>query len=218
MTGISKLTFAKRVFEMDENPTSLGRRPMLRPGQKPVAMMRATVRNYSKPRVLVLDLRLGTGATAKACLLELKHGKFACCNADITCMAKMMPSLLKVFAEQVMNPESDIEDGEYFQKVARDILCSSTCAVEKRRRNVSQVPKGMTGTQTFPKHITLYISQYHPDMKLDEKAQHLPCSLWSEKWLSRLHSMDERALLSHESGIHGMKLKPSTIQHGCGLG
>lgn len=121
---------------------------------------------------------------------------FAVCEADSIFMSKMMPSLLMVFAEQVLNPESVIEEVEEVQRVARVFLCSSTIAVEKRRRNVWKGQKGMCPVQPFPDHITLHIPQSHSDMELYERTRHLQCIVRCEKRLSRLSYMDKRALFS----------------------
>lgn len=62
-------------------------------------------------------------------------------------------------------------------------------------------------------HIALYISQYYSDIELYEKYRHLLSNLWFDKWLSYFNYMNERALLSHESGIYGGQVEPSIVQH-----
>lgn len=135
-----------------------------------------------------LDSCLRTGATANACLLELRNRKFPGCDADITFMMTLMPTLLRMFAE-MMNPGSCIEEGEHVQNEVTDVLRSSTCPVDSK--NIRQLPRGMCTIQPFPNKITLYISQYLSDMEFYENSGRFSFSLWSEKWMSCLNNLDE---------------------------
>lgn len=71
---------------------------------------------------MVLSPVLLTGATSKVCLMEPKHRKFTGCNADLDGLANMMPSLLFIFAEQVLDPDSGITGSGHVHNVANFYL------------------------------------------------------------------------------------------------
>lgn len=53
--------------------------------------------------------------TAKARLFALKRFKFIGCEADDYCLPKSMPSILKVFAREILNEDSNISESEKSQ-------------------------------------------------------------------------------------------------------
>lgn len=118
VTGLLKLSFTETVFNIEAAPDASGRRPMLRPKQNPILLMCFIIRKLTKGGDMVLDVFMGTGATAKAFLLEPRRRNFTGCVVDSECVFKLMPSLFHVFADQVLNPESGITGSEEVQKAA----------------------------------------------------------------------------------------------------
>lgn len=57
---------------------------------------------------MVLNSFLGIGVTAKVYLLEPKYHIFTGCDVDSDCVAKMMPSVLLISAEQVLSRDLDL--------------------------------------------------------------------------------------------------------------
>lgn len=171
------------------------------------------ISKFCPPGGTVLDFCMGTGSTAKACLLAPKHFKFFGCEADDSCLLKSMPSILEVFARQILNDESDINESEEIHEAARRYLQGKASAEDTRRKDLWRTPRGLPAVQSFPNHIVFMLPQYFDDMDLFLHGKHLPCTVWSEKWLSRLNSFDVRSLLSHECVVYGVHIKPSTIPH-----
>lgn len=211
MTNVPRLSHAETVY--DDEPGGSSRSRKLRPEQKPVDLMRAILRKFTKPGSLVFDPCAGTGATAKACLLESKHRKFVGCEADRRCFELMRPSLLLVFASQVLNEASDIVEGPDVVAAARRFCAASSKQGTEMRRNVWMTRAGLPPLQVFPIHVTHFVSQTFFDGALFHDAKYIPCNLWSEKWYDRLNAVDAHALLVHECCILGVMVQPSSIEH-----
>lgn len=92
------------------------------PKRKTLRILRGISRHISKPGHLFFDPCLGTGSTTEAGILEYKRRKFMGCNADSDCVQKMFPSLLVVFAQQVLNKDSYIEQGPEVEAAASKYL------------------------------------------------------------------------------------------------
>lgn len=102
---------------------------------------------------MVLDRCFATGATAKACLLEQKHGWFAGCEEDSRYVAKTMPSLWHVFSLRVLTKDLDFNEA--------DVQCPAEAYLEAiqyeksgRRSEAWRAPKGPPSVQEFPRHKT----------------------------------------------------------------
>lgn len=67
--------------------------------------------------------------------------------------------------------------------------------------------------QIFPVHLIQFVSQLSFDSTFFQKTIHLPCNLFSEKWLAELKILDGGLVLAHECGILGLLVKPSTIPY-----
>lgn len=171
---------------------------MLLPEQKLFALMQYLVRKFGLPGGMVVDPCLGTGATAKACLLEPKHRKFTGCKVDSACIPKIMTSVLEIFTVRMLNERSSIKEGKKAEKVAAAYLLAATVPYGVGQRSVWVAPKGVSVVQVFPHHTTLYLSQYFFGMQLFQTAKHLPCSLCYQKRLSCLSFLDEKTVSTHE--------------------
>lgn len=122
LTGIPNLLFAETVFDIEVTLEAFDRLPMSQPKQKPILLMRLIIQKFTKSGNMVPDLFMGTGATEKACLLEPRHRNFSVCDADSSCVSKVMPSLLLVFVEQALHPEYDVTEIKNNQKAVKRYL------------------------------------------------------------------------------------------------
>lgn len=74
VSKIPVLSLADTVFIMSKLPSETGNTgwiPMVRPKQKPVALMSYLISTYTRPDAMMLDPCLASGATARACLILL---------------------------------------------------------------------------------------------------------------------------------------------------
>lgn len=110
MTCAEKQAKAKRegLREPPLRISGQGRPSMWRPEQKSIATMEMIVSRFSKPNSLVVDLFAGTLDTAKACLSLFSHRRVVVCENDPDVLNASFPSLVAIFARQVLNPESDL--------------------------------------------------------------------------------------------------------------
>lgn len=84
----------------------------------------------------MLDPRLGTGSSAKACIPESRHRKIIRSEVDSRCVELIIPSLLRVFATYVLNKDSGINDCESVCKAGRQYQALTNAMVAVRQRNV----------------------------------------------------------------------------------
>lgn len=68
---------------------------------------------------MVLDPFISPKATAKACLLDLRHRTFSGFDTGCKCVVERMPPLLHVFVEEVLNSESDITESAEVHKAGK---------------------------------------------------------------------------------------------------
>lgn len=116
------------------------------------------ITKYTQPGAMVLDLFLGTGATATGRLLLAKH---VGCDSDSYCVSKMRPSLLQVISEQGLSSESDMSESEKVQDSAMRHVKLSAAEGETERKLSWKTPKGVLLVQLFPDHKTFFI---YPDI------------------------------------------------------
>lgn len=127
------------------------------------------IRKYTRPGAMVLDPYLGSGATAKSCLLLCKHRKFVGWDSDLDCALKMRPSLLRMFAEQVLCSDSDISEYEEVRTAADRYLKMSSSEVEVQRKSIWKAPPDVHLFSHFQAIFSSSSSQYHMDVKFFEK-------------------------------------------------
>lgn len=92
--------------------------------------MQQVVLKVLKPENMVFDPCIVTGVTEKVFLLKPKQSKLTGCDSE--CLRKMRPSLLEMFAGELLNEESNIAYSQevdsttetYLAKTAKDISFS----------------------------------------------------------------------------------------------
>lgn len=75
----------------------------VQPEQKPVNWMTDAVSRFYKTGDFIAGSYTGTRVTAKDLLRLLQHRRFVTCEQDLTCFVELLPSLVEVFAGQVLN-------------------------------------------------------------------------------------------------------------------
>lgn len=108
---------------------------------------------------MVLLSTLNIWATGKDCLLEPKHRKFTGCDVDGDCGAKIMPSLLLIFTEQVLNTDLDTTRSGDVQNAGKFYLAERTAGFVGLRKTVWKAPRRLCFVQVFPKTFAILLRQ-----------------------------------------------------------
>lgn len=77
---IFRLTFCEMAFDLKESVSEVCAE------QQSVTVMRHILRKFTKDGDMVFDACMGTGSTAKVCLLMPNHQNFILCDSDIKCI------------------------------------------------------------------------------------------------------------------------------------
>lgn len=157
------MSFAETLSHMEEPVTGSGKRPMARPDQKAVAIMRQALYMFSKPGNMFVGPVIGPGAKSKACLLKPKHCKCTGCVSNRDCRRKMQLSLLETLAGQMQTkiPTSSsskrrtTRDG-FNLDLTRELSNVYSHACE----GSVQITKKSFCNQAFPAHIFKFILHY----------------------------------------------------------
>lgn len=142
-TGAPRLTFGEIVFDMEVPPGTSERCSMVHPEQRPISLMAHLLKTFSQLGGTVLYFCVGTESTAKACLLAPKYFKFVGYDVDSACITKTKSSILKIFAQQVLDDESNIDESEEIQVVAKHYLQRSATAAEYCCKKVWKCSRGL---------------------------------------------------------------------------
>lgn len=78
------------------------------------------------------------------------------------------------------------------EEAPRRYLQGKATAEKTRRKDVWRTPQGLHAVQAFSNHIVFMLPQYVDDMDLFRLGKHLPCTVQSEKYVSRLNSFHVR--------------------------
>lgn len=87
-----------------------------------------------------------------------------------------------------------------------------TCTRSGFTRIALKTPKSVPAVPSFTSHVTQFIFQYYVDMDLHEKARHILCTSWSDRWLAMLNGFGVKTLLDKECVMYGVTIKLSTIK------
>lgn len=143
------LKMNETVFHLD-NPYSLsGRNLMVHPRQTFVDAIRHILQKIAPSGYTVIYFCFGTGATAKACLLEPKHRKFYGCKADSQCVDIMMPLLLEESAMQIYKKDSDIMKEIRVERAAEALRKTRNTERRVHQKNVRPFPRNFRPVQTI---------------------------------------------------------------------
>lgn len=185
--NVPRLSNAKTSFKREN--TGPGKTSMLRL-KEPVKLMQGVLQKKTKPGGLIFNPFVCSVTTAKACLLEKRHSKCFGCNMDSNCIERMKPSMLKMFGEQILNSESDIEEDEAVYSATCNILAIFKSSDSLKRKQACALDQNLLPAHMFPAHITPKQSRHFEDTHLFEKTRYLPFNQWSELWYSSLNKID----------------------------
>jgi len=195
------------------------RRFRLRPEQKSIELLKHLISKFSDPGDLVMDPCGGTFSCLHACMAMDRHRKFIGSDADPDCLLAVEDDLIREFALQVLNPESDlVSSNEEYTKAAQTVKNHHILTKVNERYTAWSIPPGLVPMQSFPEHIVETICQYYNDYSLlsnyiRRDKTFTPAQKWTHKWLQRFNEMDPQALLSAECLALKVRIKPSNIQH-----
>ena len=188
-----------------------GKAGRIRPEQKSTALLKTLVAKYCPPGGLVWDPFAGTMSTARACLLLHSHRRCVCTDVDEECVKVSIPSLLDVFASQLLNEDSDITGSEEVLRAARDYTHRRDSIRSRTVRNAWSTPPGMHGMQTFPKDVLEYISCKFEDPKVSVAYRNIPYTSWGATWKVRFNELDPKELIAHQLALNKLYITESTI-------
>lgn len=162
--------------------------------EKSVLWTRDIVFKFSKPGQAVLEPRVGTFDTVKACMMAPKHRRRVGCGTDAVCCDESMASVVEAVARQVLNGELTIARSKKAQ-VDAGIYREAEKAIEpKRRAMVWRSPLRHSTTLTFPMHISHFLSHLFKILTFFEIGCQLSVSGWSPKWRSRFYTTNSDAV------------------------
>lgn len=133
---VSKLSFAESVLDMDRPAGGSRRRPLFRPDKKPVLLMPHLVSTFYSPGGTILEFCIGRASNIKACLLAPKYFELFGCEANSSCPSDTMPSIIKVFARQILKNDTGINENEDTQEAGVLCLKGEASAEEMVRKDV----------------------------------------------------------------------------------
>jgi hypothetical protein len=194
-----------------------GKRLLLRPEQKPIALMETLVSKYCPPGGIVFDPFAGSLSTAKACLLLHQHRRCVCGDIDPKCAEIGMVSMVEVFAKQVLNEDSDVEGSPSVQAAARTFLHGVQSIRARHLKSAWPVPTGFHAVQQLPAHLHHFLSGLYNDRSLYSRLRKVPYLNWSPMWRARLETVGVDLLLAHELTYLSLEVRKSTIP-GAGKG
>ena len=181
--------------------------------------MKYFVERFTEPGDLVMDPCGGTFSTMHACIALDQHRRFIGSDADPNCVLSVEDHMLRVFASQLLNPNSDLTPpSEDYKTAAQTVRNHDLLTKVNARYTAWSLPPGLIPMQSFPEHIVDAISQYYNDYTLlssyiRKDNTITPAQQWNNKWYQRFNEMDPQALLTAECLSLGVRIKPSNIKH-----
>lgn len=217
MNNIGKLPHEEIVFRQQCGDS--GRKSMARPEQKNVSWMRDVIRKFTKPGMVVVDCCAGTLAVGKAGLSLPEHRRVILCDVDSDVVRQSMPSLVLVFAKQVLSDASDIVGNDEVVAAAKKYISAIENTETQLRLASAHGPPGFPPYQTLPDYLLRFMSVFHIDKTFYDKLQGIPPHSWPRRYCSLWHGMDRMMLLAHEQCVREVFRADSLIKHDkAGLG
>ena len=193
-------------------PSTTGsRRPMVRPEQKNVSLMKTLLAKYCPAGGMVCDPFSGTFAVAKACISLPEHRKCVSADKDEDCFNQCKPSLVEVFAEQVLNEESDIIGTDEVRNAAATFLRLIRASRTNHVAENWEAPSGLSPMQYLPEHILHFLSSLYSDYSLLRTYKKQAYVKWSASWRNRFNQTDIHQLLSVELAFLQLEMRKSTV-------
>lgn len=150
------MSFAETFIGMEKAPGKSRILLMLQSDQMQISLTKYNVLEFTKTGSMVPDAYVRTGPIAKGWLLEPRRLKFMECDAASKCVTKIMPSLQRVFAQQVPNEESNIVECKDFENKARTYFGQMALRKVTQRQNVGSVPSSARDLHSSPVHFRMF--------------------------------------------------------------
>lgn len=148
--------------------------------------MRGHLRKFTRDGGTVRGPCMGTGATKKACLQNVKHRNYVGSDRDRKFIENLLAFILMTFSEQILSEESNILEVNEVQVAPKAYLKILIFDESARSISIWKSPISFSTAQSIPSYVAQFPSQYHFDTELFEKVRHMRYTIWSDKWLTRL--------------------------------
>lgn len=211
MNNIPRIPWSEMVFKNQVGTT--GRRQMVRPEQKNVSWMKDLVSKFTKPGMTVLDCFAGTLSVGKACLELSQHRRAILCDVDPEVVETSLPGLVLVFANQLLNKDSDIKGNATLLKHAKLYIKAMEGISSQRRVDSGQAPGDFPPFQMLPPHILSFLSSLYSKPEFVSSLSGIPPHKWPGQLESLLHGTNQDVLLAHELCVLNVYKGPSLIEH-----
>lgn len=147
---------------------------------------------------MVIDRSMGTGATAKNCMMDLQHRRFPplwwwqcmCKNDDVIAGRGIV--------RKILNEASDMAENTEVENAAKLHLQNCTSARSGPTWIDLEIPKSILTVQCLALHVTHFVNQNCCDTDIHERVQHIPGTTWSDKWLARINGFGIETSLPQE--------------------
>lgn len=187
---------------------------LLRPEQKPVALLMELVSRFSNPGDIVVDLFAGTFSTAIACFRVPQHRLFVGCESDEHCFKAARAHVLREFAAVVTEGRSDIALNAESMPAAEIVAAAAqrpAAACSYSRKWL--VPDGLPPYQQVSDGIVRVLSSLWGEPDFYRSHRKKPLHKWSVKEQALLKQVDVLTLLLADTASSGLILAPSRIKH-----
>lgn len=193
--------------------TEGGRRRMIRPEQKPVALLMDIINKFTSPGMLVLDCFAGTCSVAKACMNLPEHRKFVVCDKDADVINTSLPSVVDVFVEKALSSTSDVAITEGRKAAVDSYRQSRQVQLYQTDQERSGAPEGYPTMQILPGYLRHFLSITLDCPSLLTDLGTTPPSRWPTHIQAAFYASEVTALLGNECYALGVAVKPSRILH-----
>ena len=121
-----------------------------------------------------------------------------------------MPSLVLVFAEKLVDVDSDIDGPPVVVEAATTYIRAKRTQHARALHDAWFTPASLPPLQVFPTHLLRFLASLHQDYSLYREYQTIPYNRWLPMWRARFNSLDPHMLLSHELSALHLELRTST--------
>ena len=198
-----------------ENPGP-GRRPMLRPEQKSVNLMKHFITEYTKPGSIVVDLFGGTFSTARACMSLREPRIFFGCEKDPNCFIQAEEHVMDAFYKSSQGARNPMQldttpvqlEVDSFLKYMEDKRVAHRIVGKS-----ADAPKGLPEYQMFPPHIIEFVSSTMRSNFFYDNCSRLRFDQWPESGQHALEALGSNSLRAAEAVKYQLRICPSNIKH-----
>ena len=191
-----------------------GSKKMLRPEQKPIALLRHLIRQFTVPGDIVMDLFSGTFSTARACISVSEQRRFIGCEIDESCYNIALQYVLSDFWERALKGSPKLSSNllerirPNAERLRKHVAIRQNLQAE---HDITNVPDNLPLYQRLPRHVLSFVASMKGQNILKYWAE--PYDKWPSHVQNYLNSTSIDALLANESAFYNLLLAKSKIKH-----